>query len=89
MIIRLPANYYVKEIDKVIEDSVYREGAVGLDCSIGVILKTIVVMDGDWDNGQDKCELAKRHMGPKWFELFKEKYPKKYENICGNKISDR
>ncbi len=77
IIIRLPANYYVQEVDTIIRTRIFRDDVAGLDSSIGVTLKTIAVTDGDWDNGQDKCELAKKHMGPNIFEFFKKNYPEK------------
>ncbi len=87
--IRLPASYYVHEVDKLINNSIYRGDMSGLDNSIGVALKTLAVMDGDWDNGQDKCELAKKHMGPEFFEFFRKNYPEKCKNLCGEKIIDK
>ena len=81
VIIRMPVDYYVREMDLLIENTIKNRDESGLDNSYGVALKTIMIMDGDWDNGEDKLELAKKHMGPQNFETFVKKYPDKYQKL--------
>lgn len=79
--IRLPAEYYVKELDSLAKNMAEDWDDGDLDVGMVHHFKTISIMDGDWDNGQDKIVLAREHMGEEFFELFKKKYPKKYENL--------
>jgi hypothetical protein len=82
--IRLTPDYYVKELDSLLE--IYKrnndEGA--LASSLGVAFHTIAAMEGDWGNGEPKLEHAKNWMGS-WFEKFKELYPEKYEKLLHSK----
>jgi hypothetical protein len=34
-------------------------------------------MEGEWDNGKDKLEHAKKWIGSEQFELFKQNHPEK------------
>jgi hypothetical protein len=76
VIMCLPAAYYVKELDALIKtyDDAQRQS------SLGATIHTIAAMEGDWGNGEDKLEHAKKWMGPN-FEIFKEKYPDKYQKL--------
>jgi hypothetical protein len=53
----------------------------GLDGSLGVVIHTLAAMEGDWDNGENKLEHAKKWMGPAHFEVFKQTYPEKYKRL--------
>jgi hypothetical protein len=82
VILRLPAEYYVKEIDAVIANAVRRNDLQGLDSPLGVMIHTVAAMEGDWDNGEDKLEHVRKWMGPKEFENFKRMYPEKYQRLA-------
>lgn len=79
--LRLPAEYYVKEIDLLIVNSIKNGESSALNNALSITIKTIAIMEGDWDNGENKLELAKKHMGPKIFEDFKSRYPDKYNKL--------
>jgi hypothetical protein len=81
VILRLPAEYYVKELDLMILNAFQKDGLEGLDSAAGVVIHTIAAMEGDWDNGENKLEHAKKWMGLKQFELFKERYPEKHRRL--------
>ncbi|MDA8125288.1 MAG: hypothetical protein M0009_08890 [Deltaproteobacteria bacterium] len=68
--IRLPVEYYVREIDLLIRNSIANGEEQGLDNSWAISFKTIAAMEGDWDNGKDKLEFAKELMGPEIFRQF-------------------
>lgn len=78
---RLPVDYYVKEIDLLIQTSIKNGEEAGIDNSFGVTLKTIAVMEGDWGNGRNRLEFAKEFMGPAVFEDFIKRYPAKYKKL--------
>ena len=79
--IRLPATYYVRELDLLAKNIVENGSSKALDEGMVHHFKTISIMDGDWDNGQDKVVLAREHMGEELFEQFKKVHPEKYENL--------
>jgi len=78
---RLSVDYYVKEIDLLIQQSIKNGEQAGLDNSFGIALKTIAIMEGDFDNGKNKLELAKEFMGPIVFEDFMKRHPDKYKKL--------
>ena len=86
VVMRLSDSYYVDEINGVLYNSlesgetVFRSGK-----GMGHIFKAIAVMDGDYDNGKNKVELAKEALGPDMFEFYKATYPKKYEKLLNSK----
>jgi hypothetical protein len=80
-VVRLPATYYVRELDSLVANTEANEGEAGMAQSIGYSFKTIAVMDCDWDNGQDRLEYAKKLMGPDIFAVFQKNYPDKYRRI--------
>ena len=81
VIIRQPAEYYVKEIDTVVQNSTKNGNTAGLENPVGLIVKIIAIMDGDWDNGEDKLELARQFMGPVAFDNFVRQYLGKYQKL--------
>jgi len=38
-------------------------------------------MDGDYDNGKNRIEELRKHVGEELFQIIKEKYPDKYEHL--------
>lgn len=80
--LRLPADYYVAELDKLAENDVSNGNPQALDSSWGFSWKTIAVMDCDWDNGQDRLQYAQKLMGPDIFAFFKKHYPDKYRRLA-------
>ncbi len=89
VILRLPAEYYVKEIDSTVSNAYKRNDLERLEESVGIVIHTIAAMEGDWDNGEDKLEHAKRWMGPEYFEYFKQHYPEKYTRLEESSRSSR
>ncbi len=82
IIIRLPSNYYVNEINGVIYNGILK-GDIDADVreGLGSIFKTIAVMDGDYDDGSDRIELLKQLIGDELFEKYKQMYPDKYRYL--------
>jgi hypothetical protein len=78
--IRLSPEYYVREIDSLIANTI--QSGDDLTPSLGVSLKTIAVMDCDWDNGKDPLEEARALMGKAIFEDFRKNYPEKYGKLA-------
>ena len=53
----------------------------GLKNPLGMALKTIAVMDCDWDNGKDRFKDAREFMGEALFDFYKNRYPEKYRRL--------
>ncbi|NLD39088.1 MAG: hypothetical protein GX654_19685 [Desulfatiglans sp.] len=81
VLIRLPVEYYVKEIDLLIQNSINNGNEHALDNSWAISFKTIAAMEGDWDNGKDKLLFAQELMGSELFKQFIKMYPDKYEKL--------
>jgi hypothetical protein len=81
VIMRFSPEYYVKEVDTTIENAIKNHDERSLKTAVGVMIHTIGVMDGDWDNGQDRLEVAKKWLGPENFDGFKEMFPQKYARL--------
>ena len=80
-ILRLSAEYYVEELDKLIRRYADTENEKALDAPLGLTIHTIAAMEGDWDNGEDPLEHARKFMGEELFEAFKKMYPEKYKKL--------
>jgi hypothetical protein len=81
VIIRLPAPGYVAALDRLIGSYQAGKNEKALDSSLGLAFHILAAMEGDWDDGESKVEHAKRWLGPKLFEAFREKYPAKYQHL--------
>ena len=79
VIIRLPSEYYVREITDDIYNSIVNGDIVVME--LGNIFKTIAIMEGDYDNGRDKVAVAKEYMGEEGFQMYQGMYPEKYEKL--------
>ena len=79
VIIKLPSEYYVAEITDDIYNSIVKEDVVQME--LANIFKTVAIMEGDYDNGKDKVEVAKEYMGEDGFEMYRQLYPEKYKNL--------
>lgn len=75
--IKLPPDYYVGELDKLIQRYVDAENEKALDAPLGITFHTIAAMEGDWENGEDRLEHAGKFMGEELFKAFKKMYPGK------------
>lgn len=76
------ADYYVNEINGVMYNSIVKGDIEHSNRrGVGVMLKTIAIMDGDYNDGTDKVTLARKQMGSEIFEAFKNKYPDKYQYL--------
>lgn len=79
--ISFSSEYYVNEINGVVYNSIMSGYINNANLrGLGIIFKTIAIMDGDYNNGVDKLELARSHLGT-FFETFKSLYPEKYDNL--------
>lgn len=83
--IKLASEYYVNEMNGIIYNSIIR-GEITPANKRGIlnVFKTIAVMEGDYDNGKNKVELAKEYLGPDIFQMYKTMYPEKYKKLSGN-----
>jgi hypothetical protein len=81
IILRLPAEYYVKEIDSMATRAAGKDDPQGLAAPVGTIIHTIAAMEGDWDNGEGRLEHARKWMGPDDFEFFRLHFPDKYTRL--------
>jgi hypothetical protein len=81
IILRLPAEYYVKEIDSMAARVAEKNDPEGLAAPVGTIIHTLAAMEGDWDNGEDRLEHARKWMGPDDFTFFRQHYPDKYARL--------
>lgn len=79
VIIRLPSEYYVREITDDIYNSIVKGDIVVME--LGNVFKTIAIMEGDYDNGKDKVAVAKEYMGEDGFLMYQRMYPEKYEKL--------
>jgi len=83
VIMELPAEYYVQELDALVVNTIANEGPGALDVmGLGLTFHVIAAMEGDWDSGEDKCDHARKFLGEKTFQDFKERFPEKYERLC-------
>lgn len=87
VIIGLPAEYYIRELDAVmfnlfINDNKNRE--IMKTISISVSFHTIAAMEGDWDNGENKLLHAINWMGPDTTKELKRLFPAKYNKLLAN-----
>ncbi len=81
VIIRLSPEYYTKELDFTVENGIRNHDDEVMSSSVGIMLHTIAAMEGDWDNGENKLEHAKKWLGPEIFESFRKTYPQKYARL--------
>ena len=79
VIVKLPSEYYVREITSDIYNSIVKGDVVVLE--LANIFKTLAIMEGDYDNGKDKVAVAKEYMGEDGFQMYKKMYPEKYEKL--------
>jgi hypothetical protein len=82
VIIRQSADYYVDEINGVLYNSINSGDLADFKGKgIGIVLKTVAIMDGDFDNGQDKTELLNEWLGESAVEAYREDFPERYERV--------
>ena len=79
--LQLPVEHYVNELDLLVKNSIANGDVTGLKGSVGVSLKTIAVMDCDWNDGADRFETARKFMGEEILNNMKLLYPDKYERL--------
>ena len=84
VIIKNPSGYYVDEINNVLYKSIMSEdNFVITKKGLGVIFKTIAVMEGDYDDGsgRSKVEILKDFLGEERFHWYKRNYPNKLKYL--------
>ena len=82
VVISKGSEYYVDEINGVLYNSLENGDIADFHKKgLGVIFKTIAIMDGDFDNGQDKVETFKQLLGNDALEVYRQKYPDRYQRV--------
>jgi len=82
VLIRKSAIYYVNEMNGVLYHSIDNEDISTFKYKgIGTLFKTIAVMDGDFDNGQDRVELFKEWLGEDVLNIYRQDNPDKYQRL--------
>jgi hypothetical protein len=81
VMVRLPREYYVSEVDHLVETIIKNRDDSALKTSTGATLKAIAVMDCDWDNGKDRITFAHEFLGNARFSSFRKDYPEKYQKL--------
>ena len=83
VIISLPSSFYVKEIDLIMLNFITSKDKDSLkNTAISITFHTLAAMEGDWGNGEDKCEHAKTYFGEHTFDDFRRLFPDKYNKLC-------
>lgn|GEM_PF-5306598 len=82
-IIKLPPEYYVKELDQLVLNSIANGDEAGLDNPMMLSFKTIAIMDCDFSNGHNPYEYAKSFFGEDNLESMKAIYPEKFNRLAG------
>jgi hypothetical protein len=85
VVLKLSAEYYVRELDALIKTYAETKNDGALNASLGITIHTIAAMEGDWNNGENKLEHAKKFMGADNFEAFRKRYPEKYKRLLKEK----
>ena len=81
VMVRLPREYYVSEVDHLVETIMKNRDDSALKTSTGATLKAIAVMDCDWDNGKDRITFAHEFLGNARFSSLRKDYPEKYQKL--------
>ena len=81
VILRLPAKYYIEELDTLIQVYVDTQDEKALNAPMNVMIQTVAAMEGDWGNGEDPLEHARKFMGKEQFDTFKKVHPEKYKRL--------
>jgi len=80
--IRRSSAYYVDEINKVLYNSMMNEEIdAGMKIGLGIFIKSIAIMDGDFDNGKNKEQVFRDWAGEEFLEFYKIAYPDKYQAL--------
>jgi len=74
--------YYSREIDKILYNGL-KSGTFREMKGIGMIFKTIAILDGDFDNGEDPKVLLETWAPSEAIEAFKKNNPERYERVFG------
>ena len=82
VIIKHPSQYYTAQINGIIYKNMLRDDISSTKKKgLGNIFKMIALVDGDFDNGQDKLGALEEFLGPESFEEYKKVYPDKYRRL--------
>lgn len=81
VVIKNPSEYYVDEINGVIYNSIKNDGKSTARDGVGIIFRTIALMEGDYDDGGSKVEALKEYLGDGAFERYKINHPEKYQYL--------
>jgi len=84
-IVRNPSECYVDKINNVLYECLLNDDddIFILKKGIGMLFKTIVIMEGDYDDGsgRSKVEILKDYLGEERFEWYKRKHPNKLKYL--------
>lgn len=81
VVIKNPSEYYVDEINGVIYNSIENDGKSTARNGVGIIFRTIALMEGDYGNGGSKIEALREYLGTERFEEYKRMYLEKYQYL--------
>ena len=77
-----PSSYYVSEINGIIYKSIVTGDISSTNKKgLGVIFKTVALMDGDFQDGKNKLRSLQDYIGEEKFEEFRRLYPDKYQRL--------
>ncbi len=80
--IKQSAEYYVTQVNNAIYESLRKGNRDDIRTKgLGEIFKIIVVMDGDYNNGQSKIETLRESVGSDLLETYRKRYPLKYKHL--------
>jgi hypothetical protein len=82
VVIEHPSDHYVSEINGIIYRSIITGDISSTNKKgLGTIFKTVALMDGDFDDGQNKIKALQDYIGQEKFEEYKKLYPDKYRHL--------
>ena len=91
-VIKGPSSYYADLINCIIYDSILEEYIdVRRGSGLKSILKVLAILEGDYNNGENREKLLRECIGDELAREYEERYPKVYEDQIGsgNGLFDR
>ena len=83
-VVRKTASFYVNQINIRIYHTLQENKSEYLEIiDLGILFKSLAIMEGDFDDGTNKIEQFKTWYGENGYEQLKENYPEKLEKLSG------
>ena len=83
-VVRKTASFYVNQINIRIYHTLQENKSEYLEIiDLGILFKSLAIMEGDFDDGTNKIEQFKIWYGENGYEQLKENYPEKLEKLSG------